>query len=162
MIEHEGKYYYPQQDVEKCIADIAQYITNKTHIITFYRGGLPLSVRLSNQFNLPLSILDYQTYDNNVKTKNNVSVSFMKNAGIKEGEDLLIVDDIADSGDTINTALKFLEMNYSDSNNKKTVYTMIGNNEKHPKEWKYKFKHLGWSVFNWESDFESNTNIIKG
>lgn len=120
--------------------------SNNTHIVTLYRGGLPLGVSLSNKLKVPLSILDYQRLDG--VDKESQEVSFIKNANIKEDCTILLVDDIADEGITIRKSIEFLNEHFP--KNKIIVYTLIGN-KKHNKDWKYSIENNGnWQVFPWE------------
>ena len=140
MYKKDNKTYYEWSDFEDCIQVCGVYIENETrkvHIVTLYRGGLPLGVRLSNEYNLPLSILDYQSYNGNSK-----EVSMMKNAGICSSDVLYLVDDIMDSGNSIKKAKEFLNKEFPD--NKIEIFTIFGSNKKfqgtsfqyvHDKEW---------------------------
>jgi len=148
MYTKDNKVYFEAEDFELAVYDVSEMFKqekNNVHIIAPYRGGLPLGVRLSNQCNLPLSILDYQRIDGDSK-----EVSMMKNAGICSDETLYLIDDIADEGITINKCLEFLNKEFP--NNKVEVYTIFGNSDKHTPKWKYTFNHLNdWIVFEiWE------------
>jgi hypoxanthine phosphoribosyltransferase len=144
MYTENDKVYFESHDFEYAVAEVSTMIErerNKVHLVAPYRGGLPLGVRLSNQCKVPLSILDYQRLDGDSE-----EVSVIKNASISSSETIYLVDDIADEGITINKCLEFLSKEFP--NNKIVVYSIFGNDEKHPPKWKYTFKHLGdWIVF---------------
>ena len=147
MYNKNNKLYFDAGDFETSVKDVINLIqseTKKVHIITLFRGGLPLGTRLSNELNLPLSILDYQRLDGDSKI-----VKFIKDSNIKKDEIIYLVDDIADEGSTVSKALEFLK---DICTNKIQVYTIFGNNQKHNSSWKYSFKHSGdWIVFGpWE------------
>lgn len=152
MFRKEDKLYYTWYDFDECIKQCCTFIESMSkpiHVVTFYRGGLPLGTRLSNEFKLPLSIIDYQSYDGNTK-----EMSFMKNANICSNEVLYVVDDIMDSGNTINKAIDFLHKEFP--NNQIEVFTIFGNNDKFKGTY-YQHKHNknDWIVFPWEMDITS-------
>lgn len=136
-----SKIEYTWVEFEEDIQTIQFYVKHLkiTHLVTLYRGGLPLGVTLSNRCKLPLSIIDYQSYDGN--TGNPVLI---KNAGIKDNDVVLLIDDIADSGRSIKASLELLEgFNVN-------VMTLYGN-DKHNKEWYYCRPHnKEWVTFPWE------------
>ena len=141
MVEKDNKFYYNWKDFDLCIAHIVEENKDQNiHIVAPYRGGLPFGVALSNIMDKPLSIIDYQRYDGQSEY-----VTMIKD-NIKEDEIILLVDDIADEGVTLDRCISFIEKNYD---NKIKVHTMIGS-KKHNKEWKYTFDHQGWSVFPYE------------
>jgi len=148
MYTENNKEYFTHNDFEGCVNTIEKDIKKQkknVHLVTLYRGGLPLGVRLSNSMNLPLSILNYQRYDGNKEPE----MEFMHNAGISSSDMIYIVDDIADEGVSIKETLKFLQPLFPQ--NAFSVYTLIGKSE-HPKEWKFCLEHSGnWIVFEpWE------------
>lgn len=131
-------YTYEQfdKDIEYLVRFIKQH--NIDNITALYRGGLPLGVRLSNECNLPLSIIDFQRYDGN-----SVIPNLIKYANIYEANNILIVDDIADKGISLNMTIKYL----SNINEKFNVMTLYGSN-KHSDKWKYIHEHDGeWVKF---------------
>jgi len=91
--------------VDKCIEFIKK---NKIkNIVSIYRGGLPFGVALSNKAKLPLSIIEYQTIDGKTEKPN-----FILNK-LKKGN-VLIVDDIVDSGKTMEEVSKIKELKNKD------------------------------------------------
>ncbi len=137
-----NKVYYTWKDFEEDVGNIKAVIEeNKiTHIVTLYRGGLTLGVKLSNVCKLPLSIVDYQSYDG--KSKEPIVI---KDAGIKKEDTILIVDDIIDTGNSIkNTQEVFKENNV-------IICSIYGNNKVHDKKWLYCKEHKNeWVIFPWE------------
>ncbi len=134
------KQYITWREVDDIVTDLE--LEANAHVITLYRGGLPLGVMLSNRYGINLSILDYQSYDGNSK-----DVRLMKNAGIKDNEILYIVDDIADTGNSIEKSLEFLHKTFP--NNEVRIFTIVG--RKHnPPEWKYSIEYKNWCIFPWE------------
>lgn len=102
------KYYYTHEMYEEDISKIKDIIGDKTkyasvHLVSLYRGSLPMGVRLSNELDLPLSIIDYQTRDGESKEP-----VLIKNAGILRSDVLYVLDDIYDLGLTMNKAREYL------------------------------------------------------
>ena len=102
------KYYYTHEMYEEDINKIKEIISDKAkyasvHLVSLYRGSLPMGVRLSNELNLPLSIIDYQTRDGDSKEP-----FLIKNAGIVRSDVLYVLDDIYDLGYTMNKAREYL------------------------------------------------------
>lgn len=122
------------------------------HIVTLYRGGLPLGVMLSNRYNIPLSILDYQSYDGNSK-----EVDFIKNSNVTSNETIYLVDDIADTGNSIQKALDYLYKNFP--YNKIVIYTIVGKNT-NPRKWNYSIEYRNWVVFPWEENIKIECKSI--
>jgi len=143
MYMKNNKVYFEYSDFDYAVGQVAELIKKErdigyeVHIVTPYRGGLPLGVRLSNQCNVPLSILDYQRLDGT--SNESKVVSMMKNAGIKEDDVIYLVDDIADKGVTINKCLGFLSTEFP--RNTLKVYTIFGDKLIHNPSWKYSFEH---------------------
>ena len=114
------------------------------HIVTLYKGGLPLGVTLANRLALPLTIVDYQSYDGESKEPKIIKYG----AEIKETSRILLVDDIADTGNSFRKTIEMLNTKH------KGVYirpmSLVGSIE-HPESWYYKHEHDGrWVVFPWE------------
>jgi len=76
---------------------------DRPHLVSLYRGSLPMGVHLSNVMKLPLSIIDLQTRDGN-----GGDPKIIKNAGIDATCTLVILDDIYDKGLTMNKAKEML------------------------------------------------------
>jgi hypoxanthine-guanine phosphoribosyltransferase len=146
MYKENDKLYFESHDFEVCVQDLSNIINRRKndtdiHLVTLYRGGLPLGVRMSNQLDLKLSILDYQRLDGDP----NKEVSMMKNAGIVSNETIFLIDDIADEGISIKKSLDFLNKEFP--NNPIFVYTMFGS-DKRLSNYIYTFEHSGeWVVF---------------
>jgi len=133
------------------IADELKKEIRDVHLIALYRGGLPIGVHLSNKLNVPLSIIDFQTRDVVGFTKYN-EPQLIKNAGIKSNELLVIVDDIYDTGLTLENVRDFLFEEFP--NNPVIGYALYRNekNQKFDLPWVKTFADNGdkWVVFPWE------------
>lgn len=86
-------------DVEH-LSEILNSMTNiydrEFYFVGIFRGGLPLAIKLSNQFNSNMGIINYQSYERNADKK----ISFpIFNPG--EDDTIVILDDIVDTGKTL-------------------------------------------------------------
>lgn len=145
------KLYYSWEDFEFDIETILLkikldiHIDNKKniYIVSFYRGGLPLAVKLSNRLNdADIGILKFQTYSGKSDTE---IVPIILEP--KEDDLILCVDDIYDSGVTMNKAKEFLESRF---NNDITYLTLFGTQEDNSYCTKLNDKKNNWVVFPWE------------
>ncbi len=103
------KLYYTNEDYQidtNVFKDIIKNIENP-HLVSLYRGSLPLGVKLSNALDLPLSIVDFQTRDGD--TNKPKEPKLIKNASIQVNQTLVVLDDILDLGVTMRQARKMLE-----------------------------------------------------
>ena len=100
----EGKYlFYEWNDFEKdANAIYKQYEKLSPHVIGIYRGSLPLAITLSNGFSNGMSVIRFQTRDGNDKTP-----KFIVDEIPEEGN-ILVVDDIYDTGHTMEKLREFL------------------------------------------------------
>ena len=151
------KYYLTPQEVDNSLLDCQEYIkenitgVQKPHIVSLYRGSLPIGVQLSNSLNAPLSIIDYQTRDGKSKKP-----KLLKNAGITASDLLVVIDDICDSGVTFKLTEEYIKSWFP--NNQIIFWTVLGSKE-HPEHYKYSIEHpkdetsgeKAWIVFPWET-----------
>jgi len=124
---------------------------DKPHLVTLYRGGLPMGTHLSNILDIPLSIIDFQSYHGEV-----TEAKIIKNAGISAENTLVLVDDIFDKGLTIAKSVHLLRELYP--NNKLKIYTLYNNNHMSHLHDNYAFEVISlnrsnglWISFPWES-----------
>ena len=136
---------YTFEQYKEDLNRIAPLMENIDHIIAIYRGSLPMGVHLSNIYDIPLSIIDYQSRDGNssepVMIKNNFD-------GERVYNNVLVIDDILDSGLTMDKVTKFLydgwavkpKLNYLTIYGKENIYDVD-----------YLHEHTGeWIEFWWE------------
>ena len=88
-------------------------------IIGLTRGGLPFAVQLSNYLNIPMDTLDYSSKNGNGTTNDK---SHLPNVSHITGKRILLVDDLADSGNTLVEITNSLEIN---GNNKVETATLL-------------------------------------
>ena len=99
MYRMDDKIYYDWIDYQHDMKEVIRLEFD--HVVGIYRGSLGMAVHISNVFNVPMSIVGFQTRDGKDKQP------YM----IKSGEaptKLLIVDDIYDSGYTMKEVIKML------------------------------------------------------
>ena len=79
---------------------IVEYCKDKNFdcIMAVARGGSIIGTLLSYQLNLPIRYVGISSYDGNKKTEN---MRFTQHAEIGDYKNILVVDDIIDTGDTI-------------------------------------------------------------
>jgi len=114
-------------------------------IICIHRGGLPLGVMLSHRLNLPLDISYITRYD---KLSHYISREEIIKRNI-EGNDILIVDDISDSGITLKKLYEVVQKKGAKSIT--TISYAIKNQTKFtPTYYKVVVPQDRWVVFPWE------------
>ena len=150
------KLYYTWIDFDHDVARLVNIIEkiDNVHLITLYRGGLPLGTTLSNILGLPLSIIDLQTRDSITKATDK-EPKLIKNAGITSNQHLILVDDIFDIGLTMAKSVDFLHAEFP--NNKLRTFTLHTNTHNSDLHDHYKFDNSGlqsslgqWVVYPWE------------
>lgn len=100
------KLHYTWEDYEITVSHIVDLIRAKyknPHLISIYRGSLGLGSHLSNILGAPLSIVKFQTRDNTDK-----EVQWLHNDNICVSQDIIVLDDIFDTGLTMNKVREFL------------------------------------------------------
>jgi hypoxanthine phosphoribosyltransferase len=110
---------------------------NNIHLISIYRGSLLLGQHLSNLLSVPLSMGKFQKYDANDK-----DFQLIFDAGIKSNETIIILDDLIDSGETMEKAKKYFKAYKTFS------VTLYGPNSKD--HFSAFDKSDEWLVFPWE------------
>lgn len=107
------KVHYSWEDFEKTVDGFGYYahIYPNAVLFSIYQGSIALGVRLSKQYNLPHSILKFQHMDGNDE---DVTVLYdaLGSPNKYDKRNIFIIDDIYDTGKTINTCIEFLEKNY--------------------------------------------------
>ena len=164
MYIRDDKIYLTQHDLKNAYNVIITYINQlkldgkNIHLVGIARGSFNLIQELSNRCKLEYTILQYSTYD---KDDKDVHFGF-SSSKIEPNDILLIVDDIADTGNTVNKTMKYLQESFSWIP-KIEVFTLVGSNVKFP-EWKFVFEYNEeWIVFPYENNLiESCVNCLNG
>lgn len=162
------KYYYDNNEFDFDLKLIADTFKNKNieGIIAPYRGGLPIGTKLSHLLNISLGVIQFQRLDGEAKNpifrlaiepfdkQNLTPFCFMKK--------ILLVDDICDTGKTIEKIYKFLKI--LNPSAEIEIVTLFGD-EKGSEFLKENIKDFNpdnfnyvndiihdWIVFPWETD----------
>ncbi len=131
------KQLYSHSDYQRDTQEIVKILKNRdVHLVSLYRGSLPLGVKLSNILKLPLSIIDFQSYDGNSNKP-----SLIKNAGIKQNQTIVILDDIYDTGNTLEKTRSYFLKYYPNK-----IEGVVLMNNKNTPSW---ITSLGQSNGNW-------------
>jgi hypoxanthine phosphoribosyltransferase len=97
------KYNYKEFEdgVDYILNNIRAVGTTYDRVVGLARGGLPLAVRLSYELGMPLECITWSHRDFAQKEYNDIPADDMR-----DGQKILLVDDIIDSGLTINSLLE--------------------------------------------------------
>ena len=142
MFEKDNKTYYDWIDYRYDIQQVKNFEFD--HVVGIYRGSLPMAVHISNVFDVPMSIVGFQTRDGKD------TEPYMIKAG-KAPTQILVVDDIYDSGYTMKSVIQFLSYYSAD---RIQGFCLFGKENK--LNVSYANEHDGsWIVFPWETLDES-------
>ena len=146
MYRKDDKIYYDWIDYAHDIKEIKDLEFN--HVVGIYRGSLGMATHVSNVFDVPMSIVGFQTRDGEDKEP----YMIYRKGGLKSNTtNILVVDDIYDTGFTMNRVIKFLS---HPSINKIQGFCLFGKENK--LNVSYANEHDGsWIVFPWETLDES-------
>ena len=98
------KEYYNWENIEDMVSDIVQQIAvdgdnfKPDYVVGLTRGGLIPATMLSHYYQVPMHTLEIKLRDHSVKPESN---KWMAQDAVN-GKSILIVDDINDTGDTLN------------------------------------------------------------
>ena len=144
MNQEREKYIYSFEEYNADIKSLQLELSNieNLHLVSVYRGSIPIVVHLSNLLNCEMSIVKFQN-------QNGVPVApvFLTNT-IKDKDRLVVIEDIYDSGRTIKLVQQLINFDYK--NHSVSYYSLFGRMNdvgvKYLKESNGK-----WIVFPWES-----------
>ena len=128
------------------------------HVIGIYRGSLTMASHISNVREVPMSIVGFQTRDGNDKEPYWIhnATEVEKLEPYAEGSTILVVDDIYDTGHTMNNVIDFIKRNRTRPSSMPNVlgYCLFGHENSN--DIIYTNEHDGsWIVFPWETLDES-------
>jgi len=152
-----NKVYYSWEDYNKDMK-ATDWITFD-HVVGIYRGSLGMAAHLSNVRNVPMSIVGFQTRDGEDKKPywiHNATTADTSWSELDEGQHILIVDDIYDTGHTMNNVQEFVKRERTKPSTMPRVsgYCLFG--KENAKNIVYSQPHDGsWIVFPWETLSES-------
>lgn len=104
-----------QEEIEKRCIELAKeldkdYCDKKPLILSLLKGSMPFTVELTKYMTIPLDY-DYMrasSYHGGTVSCGNVAVSIMPSTNL-QGRNILIIEDIIDTGTTLSTVVKILE-----------------------------------------------------
>ena len=120
------------------------------HVIGIYRGSVGMATHVSNLRDVPMSIVGFQHRSNNPYWIHNAT-SELPIGDYKEGQNILIVDDIYDTGHTMNKVIDFVKRQRTKPSPMPNVvgYCLFGH--ENSENTIYTHEHDGsWIVFPWE------------
>ena len=94
-----SKILYSWNSFDEDVKIIAEYVKawgRQPYFVGINRGSLPLSVKLSNIFNTPMSIIDIKK-----NIDNETGAEFLINSIPSRLATVIVLDDILESGDTL-------------------------------------------------------------
>ena len=119
MLTEDGKHLYVSYDeyhnlIEKLAIKVHQSGWEFDNILCLARGGMRPGDMLSRIFNKPLAIMSTSSYRSDGGTvQGNLDIArFITTPKCEIAGRVLLVDDLADSGHTLNAVIKMLKTNY--------------------------------------------------
>ena len=119
MLTEDGKHLYVSYDeyhnlIEKLAIKVHQSGWEFDNILCLARGGMRPGDMLSRIFNKPLAIMSTSSYRSDAGTvQGNLDIArFITTPKGEIAGRVLLVDDLADSGHTLNAVIKMLKTNY--------------------------------------------------
>ena len=136
-------YHYSNDEYDLDIKELISKLNNikNLHLIAVYRGSIKIVEDLSKELNCNTSTIKFQTRDGNDETP-----EFLIN-NIKESDDLVVIEDIYDSGTTIKEIKKMMDQKYPKS--KVNYMTIFGLENDDEVEYLHHKKDR-WIKFFWE------------
>lgn len=106
------KTYMSWEKFDNDIKEFMSYLDNHNFkddvvIVALKRGGFPIATTLSNKMDIPVSVVSFQTRDGN-----DITPRFLEPDLIKNASNVIIPDDIYDSGLTVETVVKELQSQF--------------------------------------------------
>lgn len=136
-------------EVFKFVSDLKKFCSGKQFdcILAIARGGSIIGTLLSYQLNVPIRYVGISSYNGDKKTD---EMKFTQHAEIGDYKNILVVDDIVDTGDTINFIKNIIALNSFDRQfTYATMYTVTGKQEM--VDFKVAVKQQDeWIEFPWE------------
>ncbi len=144
------KYYYSYSefinDIKKLCSQISK--ENFDTIVAIARGGLTIGHFLANSLNLRRVFAINSIHYNNTQKLDTIDIFNIPN--LSSSKKVLIVDDIADSGETLSAVLNLLKEKYPNCSYKSAAIFYKDSSIIKPD---YTIKHTNkWIEFFWEVD----------
>jgi xanthine phosphoribosyltransferase len=124
--------------------------SNFDAIVAVARGGLTLSHVMAEGLDIrQVQSIRTELYD---KTDKRDQISIFAKCDFKSAKKVLVVDDIADSGDTLKAVMKYLENDFSDIDFSSATLFYKKTSIYKPDFWINETKE--WIEFFWEKDYK--------
>jgi len=147
-----NKVYYSWEDYNKDMKAIEWLAFD--HVVAIYRGSLGMAAHISNVKGVPLSIVGFQTRDGKDKNPYWIhNATEPTNLGpYSDGQKILIVDDIYDTGYTMDRVIEFVKIARKKPSAYPTVFGYCLFGKENANDIIYSQEHDGsWIVFPWET-----------
>ena len=143
--------YYAYEDFKKDTNSLIQEVKefNPSVIVGIARGGLTLAHAMAEGLNIrEVQTLRTELYDGNCKRK---ELSVFDTCLFQDREKILVVDDIADSGETLKAIIQHLKNKYPNTKFKSATLFYKKSSVYEPHFWINEAND--WIDFFWERDF---------
>lgn len=144
--------YYAYEDFKKDTNSLIQEVQafNPSVIVGIARGGLTLAHAMAEGLKIrEVQTLRTELYDGSCKRN---ALSVFDTCLFKNNEKILVVDDIADSGETLEAIMKHLKSKYPHSEFKSATLFYKRTSVYQPHFWINEANE--WMDFFWERDFK--------
>ena len=149
MKKIDGKTYYEWSDYAKDMK--ATDWINFDHVIAIYRGSLLMATHLSNIRDVPMSIVGFQTRDGSDKEPYWIHNNTKEVHDYDRSQSFLVLDDIYDTGITMNKVIEFVKKERTKPSPMPNVYGYCLFGKTNAADIVYSNEHDGsWIVFPWE------------
>lgn len=113
--EHEIEIMYSEEEVDAKVRELGEIISRdyegrSIHMICVLKGGVYFMTELSKRITVPVSLdfMSVSSYGSNIVSSGNVKIKKDLDESV-EGKDVLVVEDIIDSGRTLACLLELLK-----------------------------------------------------
>ena len=145
----EKLYYSYEMFKNDTLALIDSFDTQFDTVIGIARGGLTLAQAISEALEIRnVQTVQTQLYDKQVKRD---CITVVANCSLQQSQNILIVDDIADSGETLQNIMEYFQKEYPTINFKSATLFYKKSSVYEPNYWIK--EATGWIDFFWEVDF---------
>ncbi|MDQ7068886.1 MAG: phosphoribosyltransferase family protein [Sulfurimonas sp.] len=118
-------------------------------IVAVARGGMTLAHCVAEGLELrDVQSIRTELYDDTIKRE---EITLVANCDFKDKKRVLVVDDIADSGETLQAVMNYLEKNFQDIEFKSATLFYKKSSSYEPHYWINEANE--WIEFFWEKDF---------
>ncbi len=147
------KEYYSYETFKNDTNSLLQRLPKEYNtIVAITRGGLSFAQALSEALNIRnLQTIQAQLYH---EEKKGEKITIIDNTNLQNCKKVLVVDDIADSGETFQAVMQHLEQKYPSCNFESTTLFYKKSSIYEPTYWVR--EATAWIDFFWEIDFKSD------